>query len=46
MIARDGVHAILLAGTDLSSVFTAEEPPPFPYLDCAAVHIDAIAKRL
>ena len=46
LISRDGVDAILLAGTDLSAVFTAEHPPPFPYLDCAALHIAAIAKRL
>jgi|EP01046_Picozoa_sp_COSAG06_P024641 aspartate racemase len=45
LIKRDGVEAILLAGTDLSAVFNANNTP-FPHLDCAAVHIDAIMRRL
>jgi aspartate racemase len=42
---RDGAEAILLAGTDLSTVFD-ETNIDFPAIDCAAVHIKAITKRL
>jgi aspartate racemase len=45
LIARDGAEAVLLAGTDLSMVMN-EENAGFPTLDCAAVHIRAIVKRL
>jgi aspartate racemase len=44
-IERDGAEAILLAGTDLSTVFD-ETNIDFPAIDCAAVHIKAITKRL
>jgi aspartate racemase len=44
-VARDGAEAVLIAGTDLSTVFT-ESNAGFPMLDCARVHIDAIVKRL
>ncbi|OYV32165.1 MAG: Asp/Glu racemase [Rhodospirillales bacterium 20-64-7] len=48
-IARDlidhgGAQAILLAGTDLSS-FYADQPPSYPFLDVARLHIDAILGR-
>jgi len=36
---------VLLAGTDLSMVLN-EDDAGFPTIDCAAVHIKAIAKRL
>jgi aspartate racemase len=42
---RDGVEAILLAGTDLAVIFD-EETAGFPCIDCARVHIDAIVQRL
>ena len=45
LITRDGVQAILLAGTDLSTVFD-EANAGFPLIDCAGVHVAAIAKRL
>jgi aspartate racemase len=45
LIARDGAETILLAGTDLSMVFNAENAG-FPMIDCAGVHIAAIMKRL
>lgn len=45
LIARDGAEAVLLAGTDLSMVFN-EDDAGFPTIDCAAVHIKAITKRL
>ena len=38
---RDGVEAVLLAGTDLALMFDASNTP-FPHVDCARVHIDAI----
>jgi aspartate racemase len=42
---RDGVEAILLAGTDLAVIFD-EETAGFPSIDCARVHIDSIVERL
>jgi len=39
------VDAIVLAGTDLSLVFN-EHNTDFPHVDCAKVHIQAIARRL
>ncbi len=38
---RDHLDAILLGGTDLSLVFN-EANIQFPYIDCAALHIEAI----
>ena len=45
LVRRDGVDAIILAGTDLSLLFN-ETNTDFPHVDCAALHIDAILKRL
>ena len=42
---RDGVEAVLLAGTDLAVIFD-EETAGFPCIDCARVHIDAIVEWL
>jgi aspartate racemase len=42
---RDGVEAILLAGTDLTVIFD-ETTAGFPCIDCARVHIDAIVETL
>jgi aspartate racemase len=42
---RDGVDTILLAGTDLALIFN-ESNTEFPHIDCAAVHLRAIAKRV
>ncbi len=44
-IARDGAQVVLIAGTDLSDVFT-EANAGFPMLDCARIHIDAIVRRM
>ena len=38
---RDGVEAILLAGTDFALMFDASNTP-FTHVDCARAHIDAI----
>ena len=42
---RDGVEAILLAGTDLAVIFD-ETTAGFPAIDVARLHIDAIVERL
>ncbi len=42
---RDGVEAILLAGTDLAVIFD-EANAGFPCIDVARLHIDAIVERL
>jgi aspartate racemase len=42
---RDGVEAILLAGTDLAVIFD-EETAGFPAIDVARLHIDVIVERL
>jgi aspartate racemase len=41
LLSRDGVEAILFAGTDLAEVFS-ESNTSFPHIDCAAIHVDAI----
>jgi aspartate racemase len=42
---RDGVDAIVLAGTDLSLLFN-EANTSFPHLDCAALHLQRITRGL
>jgi aspartate racemase len=42
---RDGVEAIVLAGTDLNLIFN-EANAGFPSVDCAAAHMDAIVARM
>ncbi|MFT4728609.1 MAG: aspartate racemase [Granulosicoccus sp.] len=42
---KHDVEAIVLAGTDLSS-FYADEPPSFPILDVASLHIEQIMQAL
>ena len=44
-VTRDRAQSVLIAGTDLSSVFT-ESNAGFPMIDCARVHIDAIVQQL
>jgi aspartate/glutamate racemase len=38
-------RGIVLAGTDLSS-FYAEQPPAYPFLDVARLHVDEIMRRV
>ncbi len=45
LMRRDGVDAIVLAGTDLALIFD-ESNTSFPHLDCARVHIDEILRRM
>jgi aspartate racemase len=44
LIARDGVEAIILAGTDLALVFD-ESNTDFPHIDAARVHLNVIVRR-
>ena len=45
LMKRDGAEAVLLAGTDLSTVMN-EQNAGFPTLDCAGVHIKEITRQL
>lgn len=45
LIERERLEAIILAGTDLSLLFNASNTD-FPCVDCAEVHIAAIAERM
>lgn len=42
---RDGVEAIVLAGTDFALMFD-EHTTPFPHVDCARAHIDVIMQTV
>lgn len=45
LLMRDGVDAIVLAGTDLALLFD-DSNTEFPHIDCAALHLAAIVKGL
>jgi len=45
LIRRDGVDAIVLAGTDLALIFD-ESNISFPHVDCARVHLDRVLSRM
>eukprot|EP00658_Telonema_sp_P-2_P024382 TRINITY_DN19786_c0_g1_i3.p3 TRINITY_DN19786_c0_g1~~TRINITY_DN19786_c0_g1_i3.p3 ORF type:complete len:125 (+),score=46.37 TRINITY_DN19786_c0_g1_i3:171-545(+) len=40
-----GVDAILLAGTDLTTVFNQSTPAEFSHLDCADLHISTVLQH-
>lgn len=42
---RDGVEAVVLAGTDFAVMFNASNTP-FAHLDCCRAHIDAILRAV
>ena len=44
-VKRDHAQAVLIAGTDLSPLMTGDGGG-VPLIDCARIHIDAIAQRL
>jgi aspartate racemase len=44
LIEREGVDAVILAGTDLALVFN-ESNTDFPHIDCARLHLNAIVRR-
>jgi aspartate racemase len=41
LIKQHGCEAVMLGGTDLSLVYRSQLPT-FPYIHCAAIHVDAI----
>ena len=43
LLKESGVDAIMLGGTDLALVFN-ERDTEFPLIDCASIHVDAIAR--
>lgn len=43
LLAEQGAEAIMLGGTDLALAYDSANPP-FPLVDCAAIHVDAIAR--
>lgn len=45
LVTRDAVDAILLAGTDLTLLFN-ENNTDFPHVDCAALHIQEILRKV
>jgi aspartate racemase len=45
LCARDGVEAIVFAGTDLALTFN-ESNTDFPYIDCSRVHIREIVRQM
>jgi len=45
LVEREGIDAILLAGTELALIFN-EGNLDFPHVDCARVHLDAIMREL
>jgi aspartate racemase len=44
LIERDGVEAVILAGTELALVFD-ESNAVFPHINCAQLHLSAIVRR-
>ena len=42
-LLAEGAQAIMLGGTDLALAFN-ERDAPFPLVDCAGIHADAIAR--
>ena len=44
LMEEQGAEAIMLGGTDLALVFD-EHSTPYPLIDCAAIHADAIASH-
>jgi aspartate racemase len=44
LIGREGLDAVILAGTDLALVFN-QSNTDFPHLDCARLHLNAIVRR-
>ena len=44
LMTEHGCEAVMLGGTDLSLVYKTQ-PPPFPFIHCAAIHVDAIVRH-
>jgi aspartate racemase len=45
LVDANGAEAIVLAGTDLTLLFD-DHNTPFPYLDCARAHVQAIMRAV
>lgn len=45
LMNRDGVEAVVLAGTDFAMMFNAANTP-FPHVDCTRAHIDFIMRAV
>jgi aspartate racemase len=49
LVEREGVEAVILAGTELALVFNESNTDfphiTFPHIDCARLHLDAIVRR-
>lgn len=43
LLSENGAEAIMLGGTDLALVYNQQDTP-FPLVDCAAIHVDAIVR--
>ena len=43
LLGDQGAEAIMLGGTDLALAFN-EQTAEFPLVDCAGIHVDAIAR--
>jgi aspartate racemase len=43
LLGKQGAEAIMLGGTDLALAFN-EQTAEFPLVDCAGIHVDAIAR--
>ncbi len=44
LMTKGGTEAIMLGGTDLALVYD-EASAPFPLIDCAAIHVDAVVRQ-
>lgn len=44
LLGEAAVEAVMLGGTDLALVYS-EQQSPFPVVDCAAIHVDAIVRH-
>lgn len=45
MKSRDGIEAVILAGTELP-LLLRDAPAPVPYLDTTVIHVEAAVKRM
>ncbi len=46
MVARDGIEAVVLGGTELPILFRDGDPLAVPALDTTSIHVDAVIARM
>jgi len=46
MRARDGIHAVILGGTELAVLYRDAPPVKMPMLDTTALHVESAIARL